>query len=300
MRTLDYNSLAQEAIKDHRKTRWYLLRLFLKRPAAVISLAILILAILVAVFAPLIAPYPDQGRGDPNLGDRLSPPSFTHILGADTYGRDILSRLIYGSRVSIFGGFCVVLMAALIGIPLGLWGGYREGAPGAIITRLVELVLSFPSLLIAMAIALLLGASSITAIIALIIPWWPWYTRLVQGEVMYIKQMQYVEAAQMLGYNRMHIMLRHLLPNIITPVAVMMLLDLGPAIISIGLLSFLSLGTQPPNADWGLMVYQGVSLILTQWWIPIFPGLAMFLVVTSFNIFGDTLKEILDPNIRKG
>jgi peptide/nickel transport system permease protein len=300
MRTLDYNALAKEAITDHRKTRWYLLKLFLRRPAAIISLTILILAVLVAVFAPLIAPYPDQGSGGPNLADRLQAPSLTHVLGADTYGRDILSRIIYGSRVSIFGGFSIVLLAALFGVPLGIWAGYREGMPGAFISRLVELVLSFPALLLAIAISLIMGASSLTACVALVLPWWPWYTRLAQGEAMFIKHMQYVEAAQMLGYGRFHIMFRHILPNIMTPLIVMMLLDLGPAIISIGLLSFLSLGTQPPAADWGLMVYQGMSLILSHWWIAIFPGLAMFFVVTSFNIFGDTLKEILDPNIRKG
>ena len=132
-----------------------------------------------------------------------------------------------------------------------------------------------------------------TAVIALIIPWWPWYTRLVQGEVAAIKHMLYVEAVTMLGYGRVYIIFKHLLPNILTPVIVMMLLDFSPAIISIGLLSFLGLGTQPPEADWGLMVWEGAANILTQWWIAIVPGCAMFILVTAFNIFGDRLKEVL-------
>jgi peptide/nickel transport system permease protein len=212
------------------------------------------------------------------------------------YGRDILSRIICGARVSVFGGFFIVLSAALIGVPLGLWAGYSEGVPGAVITRLVELFLSFPSVLIAMAISIIVGAGAFTALLALVIPWWPWYTRLVMGEVLSKKRMLYVEAAQMLGYGKVYIMVRHLLPNILTPVIVMILLDLGPAIIAIGLLSFLGLGTQSPSADWGLMVWEGAQNILSEWWIAIVPGCAMFLVVTAFNIFGDTVKDILEPN----
>ncbi|HWR69045.1 MAG TPA: ABC transporter permease [Desulfomonilia bacterium] len=296
MRTLDYKALAAEAIIDHRRTRWYGVKLFLKRGAAVLSLVILTLSILAAVFAPWVAPHPEQGRGAVNLEERLESPSRTHVLGTDAYGRDVLSRVIYGARISILGGFLIVFIAALIGVPLGLWAGYREGVPGALISRLVELVLSFPSVLLAMAISIILGAGTYIAIIALIIPWWPWFTRLVQGEVLSIKHMQYVEAAQMLGYGRFYIMMRHLLPNILTPVIVMMLLDLGPAIIAIGLLSFLGLGTQPPMADWGLMVWEGAPNILNEWWIATVPGCAMFILVTAFNIFGDALKEIIDPN----
>jgi peptide/nickel transport system permease protein len=295
MRTLDYTALAQEALADHRKTRWYVFKLFMKRRTASIALMILVLSILVTAFAPFVAPYPEQGRGAINLAERLQSFSWTHVMGTDMYGRDMLSRVIYGARISIFGGFFIVIMAALIGVPLGLWAGYREGLPGTLISRLVELVLSFPSVLLAMAISIILGAGTFTAIIALIIPWWPWYTRLVQGEVLSIKHMQYVEAAQMLGYGRVYIMVRHLLPNILTPVIVVMLLDLGPAIIAIGLLSFLGLGTQPPQADWGLMVWEGAPNILKEWWIATVPGCAMFILVTAFNIFGDALKDILDP-----
>jgi peptide/nickel transport system permease protein len=296
MKTYDFNKLAQEALKDHRKARGYNLRLFLRKKLAVFSALVLTIIMLSAIFAPWVAPYPEQGKGAINLEERLQPFSKKHFLGTDIYGRDLLSRVIYGARVSVFGGFFIVLVAALIGVPLGLWAGYREGVSGAIIMRTVELVLSFPSALVAMGIAIVIGAGSMTALIALVIPWWPWYTRLVQGEVQSLKNMLYIEAAQMLGYGRIYILFRHLLPNILGPVIVTMLLDVGPAIIAIGVLSFLGLGTQPPHADWGLMVWNGAQNLLGEWWIAIVPGFAMFLLVTAFNIFGDSLKEILDPN----
>lgn len=288
--------LAATVVADHHNMRMYQLRQFLKHKSAVLAFFILLITILAALLGPNIAPYPEQGLGEVNVSERLQAPSLEHYLGTDVYGRDILSRLICGARVSMFGGFFIVIAAALIGVPLGLWAGYSEGVPGAIITRLVELFLSFPSVLIAMAISIIAGAGAFTALLALVIPWWPWYTRLVMGEVLSKKRMLYVEAAQMLGYGKVYIMVRHLLPNILTPVIVMVLLDLGPAIIAIGLLSFLGLGTQAPQADWGLMVWEGAQNILSEWWIAIVPGCAMFIVVTAFNIFGDAVKDILEPN----
>jgi peptide/nickel transport system permease protein len=291
-----YKMMAKEVNREHRKAKWFQLKLLLKRKVALMSLVILITALAAALFAPIIAPFPEQGQGAVNLEHRLTPPSSDYILGTDIYGRDMVSRVLYGARISLFGGICIVSFAALIGIPLGLWAGYNEGISGGLILRTVELFLSFPSTLIAMAISILIGAGWFTAIIALIIPWWPWYTRLVQGEVLSIKQSLYVEAAQMLGYGKIYIIFRHILPNIMTPVMVMILLDLGPAIIAIGLLSFIGLGTQPPMADWGLMVWEGAPNILSQWWISIVPGCAMFIVVIAFNIFGDALKDVLDSN----
>jgi peptide/nickel transport system permease protein len=289
-----FKKMAKDVSIEHRKVKWFQFKLLLKRKTAFLSLIILLIALGTALFAPFIAPYPEQGQGSINLEHRLTPPSSDYVLGTDIYGRDMLSRVLYGARISLFGGICIVFFAALIGIPLGLWAGYNEGISGGAILRTVELFLSFPSTLIAMAISILIGAGWSTAIIALIIPWWPWYTRLVQGEVLSIKQTLYVEAAQMLGYGKIYIIFRHILPNIMTPVMVMILLDLGPSIIAIGLLSFIGLGTQPPMADWGLMVWEGAPNILSEWWIAIVPGCAMFIVVIAFNIFGDTLKDILD------
>lgn len=296
MERLDFKALADKAAADHRRHRRYLFGLVFKKKTAVVSAAILLAMTLAALFASWIAPYPLQGQGAINLVDRLQPASWHHFLGTDVYGRDMLSRVIYGARISIFGGLMIVVAAVLIGVPLGLWAGYREGIPGAIITRVVELFLSFPAVLLAMGISIVAGAGFSTAVIALIIPWWPWYTRLAQAEVTSIKGSLYIEAARMLGYGRLHIVFKHLLPNILTPVLVMMLLDFGPAIISIGLLSFLGLGTQPPKADWGLMVWEGAPNILNQWWIAVVPGCAMFILVIAFNLFGDRLKDVLYAN----
>lgn len=296
IQTDSYAAMAKEVTREHRKVKWFQLRRLLKRKAAFLSLIILILTLMSAMFAPWIAPYPEQGKGSLNLEQRLQPPSAVYFLGTDVYGRDMLSRVIYGSRISIFGGILIVIIAAFIGVPFGLWAGYNEGLSGALISRVVEIFLSFPSTLIAIAISLVVGVGWFTAIIALIIPWWPWYTRLVQGEVLSIKQTLFIEAARMLGYGKIYIIFRHLLPNIMTPVIVMILLDLGPAIIAIGLLSFLGIGTQPPMADWGLMVWDGAPNILSEWWISIVPGCAMFMVVIAFNTFGDALKDILSSS----
>jgi peptide/nickel transport system permease protein len=170
MESLDFKKLAQEALKDHRKVRGYNLRLFLKKKLAVVSAFILVVIMGAAILAPWVAPYPEQGQGAVNIEERLQPFSKKHLLGTDIYGRDLLSRVIYGARISVFGGFFIVLMAALIGVPLGLWAGYREGVSGAVIMRTVELVLSFPSALVAMGISIVIGAGSMTALIALVIP----------------------------------------------------------------------------------------------------------------------------------
>ena len=291
---INFKDLAEQAAMDHRRERKQKLIAFLKRKSATTALLILILISLASIFAPIVAPYPDQGRGVVNLEERLRPLSSKHPLGTDTFGRDMCSRLIYGARVSIFGGLFIVGAAAFIGVPLGLWAGYSEGIPGAVISRLGEALISFPAVLIAIAITTVMGAGLMSALIALIIPWWPWYMRITQGEVLRLKTMLFVEAAQMLGYGKIYILVRHLLPNIFRTVTVMMLLDFGPAIIAIGLLSFLGLGTQPPNADWGLMVWEGAPNLLQQWWIAIIPGVAMFILVMAFNIFGDNLQDYLD------
>ncbi len=291
---LKYKHLAEQAAREHRRERKIRTIAFLKRKSAAAALLVLVLITLAAVFAPLVAPYPDQGKGAVNLGERLQPLSGKHLLGTDTFGRDILSRLVYGARVSIFGGLFIVCAAALIGVPLGLWAGYSEGAPGVVISRIGEILISFPAVLIAIAITTVIGAGLTSAVIALIIPWWPWYARIIQGEVLRLKRMLFVEAAQMLGYGKSYILFRHLLPNIMRTVMVMMLLDFGPAIISIGLLGFLGLGTQPPNADWGLMVWEGAPNLMQQPWIAISPGAAMFILVMAFNIFGDNLQDYLD------
>jgi peptide/nickel transport system permease protein len=222
-------------------------------------------------------------------------PSAEHPFGTDRLGRDMLSRVIVGARSALMVPIGVVAFAVLIGAPLGAIAGYKGGWIDEVIMRITDLFLAFPSLLLAMAIASALGRGLQNAAIALVISWWPWYTRLVRGVTIGLKERYFVEAAQAIGVRDWIIILRHILPNTISPILVQATVDMGTVILAMGGLAFLGLGTQPPAPDWGLMVSEGRSYILDQWWIATFPGLAIFVIVLAFNLVGDTLRDIFDP-----
>jgi peptide/nickel transport system permease protein len=207
----------------------------------------------------------------------------------------MLSRVIMGSRPALIVPIGVVLFAVLLGAPLGAIAGYKGGKIDETIMRITDLFLAFPSLLLAMAIASALGRGLGNAAIALVVSWWPWYTRLVRGVTISLRERYFVEAAQATGVRDSMIILRHILPNTISPILVQATVDLGTVILAMGGLAFLGLGTQPPFPDWGLMVSEGRDFILKQWWISTFPGLSIFVVVLAFNLLGDTLRDIFDP-----
>jgi peptide/nickel transport system permease protein len=283
-----------------KKNRDYLrgMSLILKNPLTVFGLAIIILLVLSAVLAPWIAPFPDQGRGLSNLQERLKAPSMRHPLGTDDLGRDLLSRVIFGARISIKAAVIVVLIVMGFGVPLGLFAGYFGGRIDEGIMRFADMILAFPSLLLAIAIVASTGPSLLNALVAISVPWWPWYTRLVRGQVISLKEMQFVESAKAIGASQLRIMFRHILPNCLSPVIVQGTLDMGYIILYLASLGFLGLGTQPPAADWGVMVNDGRAFFLTQWWISTFSGAAIFMTVLAFNLLGDGLREALDPKIR--
>ena len=214
-------------------------------------------------------------------------------------GRDVLSRVIYGARISLLVAVAVVGLGLLIGVPLGLLAGYKGGWIDAIVMRTTDIFLSFPPLLLALLISVTLGRGLENAIIALGVSWWPWYTRLIRGMAISLKEKPYVEVARSMGVSSWKIIVRHILPNAISPVIVQGTMDMGSAILEASALSFLGLGVQPPTADWGLMVSQGKDYLLNYWWYPTFPGLAIFITVVAFNLVGDTLREILDPRLRR-
>jgi peptide/nickel transport system permease protein len=222
-------------------------------------------------------------------------PSAKHLLGTDRLGRDILSRIIYGARPALVVPMGVVLFAVLIGAPLGALAGYKGGWVDEAIMRLTDLFLAFPSLLLAMAITASIGRGLDKAAIALVVSWWPWYTRIARGVAVSLKEQYFVEAAQATGVSDAVIILRHILPNTMSPILVQATVDLGTVILAMGGLAFIGLGTQPPAPDWGLMISEGRALILDQWWISTFPGSAIFIVVLAFNLLGDTLRDIFDP-----
>lgn len=273
-------------------------KLILKNPLTTFGLIIIFVLAVASIFAPYMAPYPDQGRGLSNLGERLAAPSTRHLLGTDNLGRDILSRIIFGARVSVRAAFVVVLIVISIGVPLGLIAGYFGGKIDEIIMRSADMILAFPSLLLAVAIIASLGPNLLNALIAICIPWWPWYTRLMRGQVLSFKEMQFVESARAIGASRWRIMFRHILPNCISPIIVQATLDMGFIILVLASLGFLGLGTQPPTADWGVMVSDGREFFMKQWWISTFSGAAIFLTVLAFNLLGDGIREAMDPKIR--
>lgn len=280
---------------ENTRTWKHVFSVIVRDPLSLISLIIIIVFIFMAVFANQIAPYPEQGAGKTNASNTLNPPSAENIFGADKLGRDVLSRVIVGARAALIIPIFVVLIAVLIGAPLGAWAGYSGGWVDEIIMRITDLFLAFPSLLLAMAIAFALGRGLDKAAIALIISWWPWYTRIARGIAVGLRERYFVEAAQASGVSEAVIIFRHILPNTISPILVQATVDMGTVILAMGGLAFLGLGTQPPSPDWGLMVSEGRTYMLEQWWVATFPGLAIFIVVLAFNLLGDTLRDIFDP-----
>ncbi|HLQ54519.1 MAG TPA: ABC transporter permease, partial [Streptosporangiaceae bacterium] len=225
----------------------------------------------------------------------LRPPSAQHWFGTDQVGRDILSRVVYGARVSPLIAFFVLLIACLIGIPLGVMAGYFGGWLDDVIMRVTDIFLAFPALLLALAFAAVLPPSLTTVTIAISATWWPWYTRLIRGQAASVAGRPYIESCRALGISRRRIIFRHILPNSMTPLIVQISLDVGGVILTASALSFLGLGAQDPTPDWGLLVSEGQAYFTTAWWAVTFPGLAILVTAFAFNMLGDGLRDLLDP-----
>jgi len=269
-------------------------------PLSLISLIIILIVVFMAIFAPIIVPYPEDIKGAIHFGEKFLPPSWKHPFGTDYFGRDVLSLVIAGARISLAAGLLVVGLSLAIGVPLGVIAGYFGGTMiDEVIMRITDMFLAFPPLLLAILIAATLGPSLTNAMIATALTWWPWYTRLVRAQAISIKEQSFVEAARALGLRDLTIIFRHILPNTLAPVIVQATMDLGSAILMTSSLSFLGLGAQPPTPEWGLMVYLGRAHLLTYWWYATFPGLAIFITVLVFNTFGDGLRKALDPRLRR-
>lgn len=274
-------------------------RAFRRDRLALVSLFIIALFILGAIFAHQLAPYPDQGLGKSNMKEKLQPPSRAHLLGTDDLGRDILSRILIGSRPSLSIGILVVALAVLIGTPLGAIAGYFGGRIDQTIMRITDVFLSFPSLLLAVAISAALGPSFINAMLAITISWWPWYTRLARAQTISLKEQKYVEASRAIGVPGPIIITRHVLPNVLTPTLVQATMDVGAAILVGAALSFVGLGVQIPRPDWGNMMNVARLYYNDGPWYAIFPGLAILLVAMCFNLLGDGIRDVLDPQSRR-
>jgi peptide/nickel transport system permease protein len=263
--------------------------------AAVAGLVIILLLVLVATFAPAIAP---KSPTDQSFINKLKPPSREYLLGTDEFGRDTLSRIVYGSRVALRVGLLPVVFALVLGVAAGLAAGYYGGKIDQFIMRLTDILLAFPWLLLAIGIVAILGPGINNVIIAVGIIYVPAFARIVRASVLSIKEKEYVEAARAIGQPDLQIMTRHILSNAWAPIIVQATLSVGQAIIYAAGLSFIGLGTQPPAADWGVMLKSGHEFLRDSPWMGLFPGLAILLTVLAFNLFGDGLRDALDPRIR--
>lgn len=271
-------------------------RRFLRQPGAVIGAAVLLAWILVAIFAPLVAPYDPAAL----ISRARQAPSAAHWLGTDMLGRDLLSRVIYGGRVSISLGLIAVALGGIPGVLLGLMAGYFGGWVDTVISRFVDALLAFPSILLALVVIASLGPSIQNMMIAVGIATLPDYARLVRGTVLSIRTQPYVEAARLVGNSHTRTMLRHILINANAPIVVLATLQVGSAILIGAGLSFLGLGAQPPTPEWGLMSAEGRQMLQRAWWISTFPGIAILSVVIACNLVGDGLRSALDPKMRMG
>ncbi len=278
-----------------RRARGRPLAALVRRRTARVGAAVVCVFLLVTALAPLIAPYDPF---DQDLASALAGPSAAHWLGSDQYGRDVLSRIIYGSRTALLAILVADGIALGAGAALGLVAGFRGGKVDAFVMRMVDVLLAFPYLLLALIIVAALGPSLINSIIAIGIVYTPQYARLIRGQVLAVKTTEYVLAARSIGAGPARIMLRHILPNSFTPLLVMATLQAGTVVVETAGLSFLGLGAQPPSPDWGALLADGQSYFLTAWWIATFPGLAIFGVVIGFNLFGDALRDYFDPRRR--
>ena len=266
---------------------------FLKYKKFTIFAILGIVIVLIAIFAPVVAGGIDPTKG--SLKDAVLPPSGEHIFGTDKMGRDIYARVIYGSRVSLVASFSVVALSFLIGTVLGIISGYFRGFVDALIMRIADMMVSFPGLVLAMAVAGILGASIRNAILAIAIVTWPKYARLARSLVLKIRDRDYVAAAVVTGSKTPYILMRYMLPNALPTLVITAATDIGSLMLELAGLSFLGFGAVSPTPEWGLMLSEGRAYMQAAPWLMVFPGLAIFLTVVVFNMLGDSLRDILDP-----
>ncbi len=278
---------------DDFKYTWYLWR---KNPLAIIGTVVIILFLFIAIFAPVLTPYMPNAQ---ELSNKLQAPNWEHPLGTDQFGRDIAARVLYGSRIAVQIILIVTCISGFLGVTIGIIAGYYGGIVDEILMRLTDMFLAFPRLILAMAIAAMLGPSLANVIIAISFVNWTPYARLARAEALRVKGQPYIESIRSVGASNLRILFLHILPMCISPVLVQLTLRMGTIIITAASLGFLGLGAQPPSPEWGVMVSDGRSFLIDQWWISTFPGIAIALVVLAFNLLGDGIRDMLDPRLRR-
>jgi peptide/nickel transport system permease protein len=289
-------SAVDVAVAPRVRTRRRTISRLKRRPMAVAGLCVVVLFVLVAIFAPLVAPYDPAAT---NFSSVLQPPSASHIMGTDDLGRDVFSRVVFGARASLEAGVLATLLAMIVAVPLGLAAGYYRGWWDPVISRMNDVVLAFPFLIVAVGMAAIYGPSLRNVVIALGISAIPWIVRVTRGEALALREQEFVRAAVANGAGDRTILFRHLLPNMAGTLLVQATVWIPQAIIGEAVLSFLGLGVQPPTPSWGSMLSAAQPFISIDVWLAIFPGLAIFLATLSFNLLGDGLRDILDPRTQR-
>jgi len=269
-----------------------------RSPLSVIGFCFVLVFLVIALIGPWIITYPGDVTGAIHMDQKLRAPSSRHPFGTDEVGRDIYSRVIIGTRLSLQIGVIIIFIAMGIGVPLGIIAGYFGGWVNEFIMRITDIFLSIPGLLLALAIVGALGPGIKNAMLALSIVWWPGYVRLVQGKTLSLREESFVEAAKSIGASKLRIVFNHILPNCTSPIIVKASMDMGMAILFAANLGFIGVGAQPPIPEWGAMISTGRNYLPDHWWMATFPGLAILITVLGFNLLGDGLRDVLDPQSR--
>jgi len=290
----DWKEEHESQIRSLRLTVYTLSR----SPFSVLGFCLVCFFLLIALIGPWIITHPRDIRGATHIDQKLRPPSADHLFGTDEVGMDIYSRVVMGTRLSFQIGLIIVFMAMGIGVPLGILAGYVGGWVNEAIMRVTDIFLSVPGLLLALAIVGALGPGIKNAMIALSIVWWPGYVRLVQGKTLSLREESFIEVAKSIGASQMRIIFSHILPNCTSPIIVKASMDMGMAILFAASLGFIGVGAQPPEPEWGAMISAGRNYLMDHWWMATFPGLAILITVLGFNLLGDGLRDVLDPQSR--
>jgi peptide/nickel transport system permease protein len=286
-----WKEMKRRSRRENLGRAWYK---FSRNPLSVVGLLTVLTVILLAIFAPYVTPYPEHAQPFTDFANAKQPPSWEYPFGTDTIGRDILSRTVFGFRFSLMMGVVVLSLVVPPGVLLGLLAGYyRDTWIDSVIMRVTDIFLAVPPLILALAIAAMLKPNLLNAMMAVSLMWWPWYTRLVYGLATQLRNEYFVKSAETMGASKAHILFREILPNCVSPIFTKMSLDMGWVILIGSSLSFVGLGVQPPKPGLGTMVADGSRYLPDQWWIPVFPALAIVVIVLGFNLLGDGLRDLL-------
>jgi peptide/nickel transport system permease protein len=274
------------------------LYLFSRSPLSVMGMILVGIFFLIVLIGPMIVPFPEDATGAVHMSQKLIAPDSRFWFGTDEMGRDMFTRVILGTRISLQIGLIIVCVAMGIGVPLGITAGFVGGWVNEVIMRITDIFLSIPGLILALAIIGALGPGITNSMIALSLVWWPGYIRLVQGKTLSLREEAFIEAAQSVGAGKARIIFMHILPNCASPIIIKASMDMGMAILAAAGLGFIGVGAQPPAPEWGAMISVARNYLPTWWWFAVFPGLAIFITVLGFNLLGDGLRDILDPQSR--